>query len=210
MMQFLKNLLTKKAKADKLPAKPYLLWDKYEVIPAFEFRDQTYFMHKDPMNTCLGRGLITMAFYEEMLMRCDVAYLKEYCAAIKAIFSNPNKVDLAQLFKITNHLEERVNFLAAVPEHVYKLASVVFFTEDESAFYYDQERGMEKVKAWEAEPGMYDFFLKGPLVDLVPFLALPDSNSENYLQVQKKIEEIHLKSLREVLSSGVSQAARMN
>lgn len=203
------NLLQKLFKR-KLKPKPYLIHDKYEIVPAFELNGETFFMHKDPLNTATGRGLTSMVFYEELMMRCDVNYLKQYCDAVTKIFSDPHKIDVLKLAQITNHLRERIEFLAAVPEHVYKMASVVFFTENESPFMYDQKTGAERIKQWQEVPGMYDFFLKTPLSRLIPFLALPEQNSQQYLAVQEKISEIHFKTLRDVLSSKVSQAARMN
>lgn len=202
-MNWLRRLFNRKPKS-------YLLDDKYEIVPAFEWNGETYYMHKDPLNTLAGRGLTSMMFFEELLMRCDVNYLREYCQSVRVIFSDPKKIDILKLAKITNHLEERINFLAAIPEHVYKLASVVFFTKNESPFRYDLKAGLEKVKAWEASDGMYDFFLRTPLMDLIPALALPEQNSKSYLAVQGKINDLHLKSLREILSSGASTTASLN
>lgn len=203
MMHWLKRLLNRKPKG-------YLLDDKYEIIPAFKWNGETYYMHKDPLNTLAGRGLTSMMFYEELLMRCDVTHLKEYCQAVRAIFSDPKKIDILKLAKITNHLEERINFLAAIPDHVFKLASVVFFTKNESPFRYDLATGNEKIKAWEEAEGMYDFFLQTPLKDLIPSLALPEQSSSSYLAVQQKINDLHKTSLREALSSGGSTTVSLN
>lgn len=202
-MNLFQRLLNRKPKG-------YIIDGKYEVVPAFEFEGETYYMHKDPLNVNAGRGLMSMVFYEELLQRCTVDYLRDYCNAVRGIFSDPKKIDILQLAKLTTHLEERVNFLAAVPEHVYKLASVVFFTKHESPIYYDQKTGAEKIAKWQATEGMYDFFLQTPLRDLVPSLVLPEANSPSYLAVQAKINEFHLTSLREVLSNQESTTARAN
>jgi hypothetical protein len=94
-----------------------------------------------------------------------------------------------------------VNLLAAVPDHVYQLAAVVFFTRNESAFRYDQATAAARIREWKAAPGMYDFFLRTPLVDLIPSLALPENNSQAYLSTLEKINEIHLSTVRAILSS---------
>lgn len=205
MLQRLKKLFSKKK-----PPKDLLLDGKYEIVPAFELNGETFYMHKDPLNIAAGRGLTAMMFHEELMMRCDVAYLKQYCDAVTAIFSDPKKIDILQLATITKHLQERIEFLAAIPEHVYKMASVVFFTENESHFKYDQKTGAERIKQWQEAPGVYDFFLKTPLVQLIPFLALPEQSSQQYLAVQKKIDEIHFKALRDITSKKASQTERMN
>lgn len=207
IIQRLKNLFTK---SDKLKAKSYLLHDRYEIVPAFEWNGETYFMHKDPLNTATGRGLTAMVFQEELIMRCDVAYLRDYCKAVRLIFSDPKKIDILQLATITRHLEERIELLAAVPHMVYKLASVVFFTQNESAFKYDMLKGQERIKEWQAAEGMYDFFLQTPLKILVPSLALPEANSQQYLEVVEKIDEMHCKEVRQVLSRLLSDGALTN
>jgi hypothetical protein len=190
--------------------KGYLLHDKYKIIPAFELDGETYYMHEDPLNIAAGRGLTAMRIYEELMMRCDVNYLRYYCEAVRAIFSDPKKIDILKLATITQHLEERINFLSAIPDHVYKMASVVFFTESESAFIYDQKKGAENIKRWKEVPGMYDFFMQTPLVQLIPSLALPEENSNSYLAVQEKISEIHFSTILDVLSKTASQDVLMN
>jgi len=192
------------------PPKRHILLDRYSVVEAFKWNGETYYMHEDPLNTAAGRGLTSLMYYEELIMRCDVAYLQEYCKAVRAIFSDPRKIDIMQLATITAHLEERVSFLAAIPEHVFKLASVVFFTMDESPFTYDQKKGAERVKEWQAAEGMYDFFLQTPLKVLIPSLVLPEQNSQAYLTVLEKINHIHCSALQGVLSKSPLPEERMN
>lgn len=179
----------------------FLLFDKYEIIPAFEWNGEVFYMHRDPLNTLAGRGLAALMHYDELLMRCDVEYLKSYCAAVRKIFSDPKKIDVLRLAQISTHLEERVNLLAAVPDHVYQLAAVVFFTKNESPFRYDQAVAAARVREWKATTGMYDFFLRTPLADLIPSLALPENNSQVYLSTLEKINEIHLTTVHAILSS---------
>lgn len=202
-MKRLKTLLSKLKHAIRKP-KPYMLDGKYRIVPAFEWEGEVYYMHEDPLNTLTGRGLSSMMFIEEMMMRCDVGYLNKHIEAMDAIFSDPRKVSLQDVFRLNANLKERVNLLAAIPKHVYKLASVVFFTKDESPYKYDFAKGMEKVRRWEAADGMYDFFLQTPLVTLIPSLALPKENSENYLKVVKQIDEIHLQQIRQIVSARTS------
>lgn len=180
--------------------KSYLLEDKFEIIPAFEWQGETYYMHRDPLTMLAGRGLTSLVFMEEIMMRCDVKYLKDHIAANKQIFNDPKKIDLTKLVQLNTYLEERVNMLAAIPDHVYKMASVVFFTKHESPFRYDYKVGIQRVQAWKEAPGMYDFFLQTPLKDLIPSLGLPEQDSHTYLQVVEKVNNLHLKNLQELLS----------
>jgi len=200
-MSFLRRLFNRKPKS-------YLLDDKYEIVPAFEWNGETYYMHKDPINTLAGRGLTSLVFMEELLMRCDKDYLRDHIAAMKQVFNN-GQIRIDSIIRLNNNLEERVNFLAAIPDHVYKMASVTFFTKNESPFKYDPTTGAEKIKAWQAAD-MYAFFLQTPLKDLIPSLALPENNSEQFLRVQERINELHLTSLRDLLSSNPSTQGMLN
>ncbi len=195
-MKWLKKIFQRKPK-------PILLDNTYRLVPAFEWRGETYYMHEDPMNVATGRGLTAMMFMEELLMRCSVDYLKHHVEACDKIFQDPKKINLPMLIKLNQNLKERISLLAAMPNHVYKLASIVFFVKEESPFQYDAEFNKKKMKAWEDAGGMYDFFLQTPLKTLIPFLELPERNSQNYLMVAERLNEIHLKDLQSVLSRPV-------
>lgn len=192
MLKFFTRLLNRKPK-------PILIDNTFRIVPAFEWKGETYFMHEDPLNTATGRGLTAMIFMEEILMRCSVDYLKLHIEACDKIFSNPKTINLPMLMKLNNNLKERVEFLVALPEHVFKMASIVFFTKEESPYKYDHKFNEKKIKEWEESEGMYDFFLQTPLKTLLPFLALPENNSQAYLRVQQKISKMHLQQLEETL-----------
>ena len=197
MFKFFKRIFQRKPKA-------YLLDNTYRIVPAFEWKGDMYYMHEDPMNTATGRGLHAMQCMEEILMRCNIDYLKAHVEATNAIFSDPKKINLPMLMKLNSNLKERINLLVALPTHVFKLASIVYFLKDESPYRYDAAFNKKKIKAWSEEPGMYDFFCQGHLKTLMPFLALPDGNSESYLEVVEKINQLHLNDLSELLSRRLS------
>lgn len=186
--------------------KSILLDNTFRIIPAFELKGEVYYMHEDPLNTVTGRGLTAMQVMEEMLMRCSINYLKAHVEACDKIFSDPQRINLPMLIKLNNNLKERISFLVALPEHVYKMASIVFFTKQESPYKYDQAFNAKKILEWTKTDGMYDFFLQTPLKTLLPFLELPEdrNNSSYYLEVQKKINQLHLKEVAGMISKQVS------
>lgn len=197
-MKWIKKIFQKKPK-------PILLDGKYKIVPAFELLGETYYMHEDPLNVLAGRGLSAITHLEELLMRCSAEYLNAHIEAVEKILSDPKKINIGKLYILNNNLRERVSLAIALPKHVFKLASVVFFTKDESPFMYDSAAANKRIKTWVEADGMYDFFLqRTPLKTLVPFLQLPDSNSKNYLAVQEKINQLHLKPLSEILSRPAS------
>ncbi len=197
MLKWIKRIYQRKPKV-------ILLDNTYRIVPAFEWKGETYYMHEDPMNTATGRGLTAMQFMEELLMRCSIGYLKAHTEACEKIFSNPQSINLPALMKLNSNLKERIHLLVALPEHIYKMASVVFFTKDESPFKYESKVNEQKIKAWREEPGMYDFFCQGHLKIMMPFLELPDENSSMYLKTLEKINHFHLKDLSELLSRNLS------
>ncbi len=197
-MKWLKKIFQKKPK-------PILLDGKYKLVPAFELQGETYYMHEDPLTVLAGRGLSAMTHLEELLMRCSAGYLNAHIEAVDKILSDPKKINIAKLAILNNNLKERVSLTIALPKHVFKMAAVVFFTKDESPFMYDPVAADKKINRWIEAGNMYDFFLQQtPLKTLIPFLQLPSSNSESYLAVQEKINQLHLKSLSEVLSRPAS------
>ena len=196
MIKFFKKILQRKPKS-------ILLDNTYRIVPAFEWKGETYYMHEDPLNTATGRGLTAMVFLEELLMRCDIDFLNWHNQAVDKIFSDPKKIDIPMFLKLHNNMKERVKFLAALPTHVYRLASIVFFTKNESPFKYDKTFNEKKIKAWQETEGMYDFFLQSPLKTLVPYLDLPENNSREYLEVLEKVSNLHTKQLHDFLYSRV-------
>lgn len=181
--------------------KAILLDNQYRIVEAFEWRGEKYYMFEDPLGVTTGRGLTSLVFMEELLMRCSVEYLKKYLEACDAILTNGTRIDLPSLIRLNQDLKERVFLLGAVPEHVFKLASVVFFTKEESPFRYDHAYNRTKIEAWEKEgASMHDFFLKGPLGILLPFLKLEDHNSEKYLVAVEKMNQMHQRNLLDILS----------
>jgi hypothetical protein len=203
-MKWLRKLLGIKPKS-------YLLDGKYEIVPAFtDVNGVQYFMHKDPLNMLAGRGLTSLVFMEELLMRCEVSYLKDHIAAMEKVLSDPKAINLQTIFKLNLNLKERVELLAAVPDQVYKMASVVFFTEQESPFRYDLQAGKEKIERWKKDPDTYAFFLQTPLGDLIPSLRLAEGSSGTYLAMVQKISDLHLKDLRAILSGQTSGQERAN
>ena len=199
MIKFLKKIFQRKPKA-------ILLDNTFRIVPAFQLKGETYYMHEDPMNTATGRGLTAMQCMEEVLMRCSVSYLNAHIEAMDKIFNNQSSINLPMIMKLNNNMKERVKFLIALPEHVYKMASIVFFTKEESPYKYDVVFNEKKIKDWAETDGMYDFFLQSPLKILMPFLELPEdkNNLKSYLEVQKKINQLHLKEVHGLLSKQAS------
>jgi len=175
-----------------------MLQEQYKVVEAFRKDGHTYFHFDDQFKIPTGRGLCALTVYEEFNMRCTREYLELHVKAFEVIL-NSNPVKLTVLAKINQNLKERLQ-LALFPDHIYKLASVVFFDETESPYNYDYAYNAKKIENWKASGGMLDFFLKTPLKDLIPYLKLPKGSADQYFQVATAVDNLHLTDLREVLS----------
>lgn len=172
-----------------IKAKPKLYDEKYKIVPAFISGGVQYWMFEDPLNITTGRGLTSMVYYEEMLMRCNRDFLNTYLNATDKILTDPKKIDIKKLIHLNILLRERVELLYAVPDHVWKLAAVVFFDDTESPFQIDHAYASKKIKSWQEAGDVKDFFYSTPLKVLVPFLDFPEGGTERYSMVLERVSE---------------------
>lgn len=178
--------------------KSFLVENQYKVVEAFRLEGVTYYMFEDQFNLPAGRGLCALTIYEEFNMRTTREYLEAHVRATELLL-NSNPIKLTAIAQINQNLKERLN-LALFPDHIYKLASVVFFDETESYYNYNYAYNAKKIEKWKAAGGTLDFFLRTPLKDLIPSLKLPEQNAEHYFQTAEAVDHLHQQDLQEVLS----------
>jgi hypothetical protein len=179
--------------------KSYMVQDQYKVNFGFRLEGVDYYYFDDQFKLPTGRGLCALTIYEEFNMRCTREYLELHTRAMEKLFSDPKKINIQAMVIINKNLQERLN-LAMFPDHIYKLASVVFFDKTESYYNYDYAYNQKKIEKWKAAGGTLDFFLKTPLKDLIPSLKLPEENAQDYFQVATQVDQMHQQDLQEVLS----------
>jgi hypothetical protein len=179
--------------------RPFLLENKYRVIPAFELHGVTYYQFDNAFDTPSGRALTALTIYEEFNQRCDKEYLKLHCKAVDKILSSRDKINLTTLVLIHHNLKERLE-MVQLPEHIYKLASVLFFDKTESPYSYDFAYNDKKIKRWKEAEGTLDFFLRQPFKDLMPSTMLRSRDAQTYFNVAEKVNELHQTDLQELIS----------
>lgn len=184
----------------KRKLKSYMLENKHRVSEAFKLDGITYYMFDNSFEIPSGRGLCALTIYEEFDQRCTKEYLKAHVRATELILSDPKKININLLAVINRNLKERLE-LAVFPEHIYKLASVIFFDDTESPYSYDFQYNNKKIEKWKAAGGTLDFFMKTPLKDLIPSLRLQGPNAQTFFQVADEIDKLHRSDLQEILSS---------
>jgi hypothetical protein len=169
-------------------------------VEAFRHEGVTYYHFADSFKVPAARALCALAIYEELRQRCTAEYLRLHIAATKSLL-NPSdgKIRLTELALINNNLEERLN-LAPFPDHIYKLASVIFFDENESPFSYDFSYNKKKIEQWKKDPEILSFFLTMQFQDLMPFSSMSSERVKNYFNTATMIDQIHQGKLQSVLS----------
>lgn len=179
--------------------KPYLVDDKYKVVPAFSIGGEDYWMFDSTNEVPTGRFFAAMGVYAEMEMNCDKDYLLTHTRAMDKILSDPKKISIQSVVQLNINLKERLE-LMPFPNYIYKLASVIFFDKTESLYAYDYEYNLKKIERWKAAGGGLDFFCNTPLKELVPSLTMPEKDTQTYSTVTNMIAETHQKLHLDILS----------
>ena len=179
--------------------KPFLVDDKYKVIPAFSIDGVDYWMFDSTNEVPTGRFFAAMGVYVEMEMNCDKEYLSSHCKAMDKLLSDPKSIKLQHIMQLNVNMKERLE-LMPMPEYIYKLASVIFFDKTEPLYSYDYDYNKMKIERWKAAGGTLDFFYNTPLKELVPSLTMPEKDTQTYLTVSNLIGEAHRKLHLDILS----------
>lgn len=182
-----------------LKFKSLLVEGKYKIIPAFVLGGKQYYQYQDVMNMPAGRGLSALVIYQEFEMKCDKEYLELHIKAVDHLLEGKGGVltinHLMAIKEIHHNLRERIN-LVALPDHCYKLASVLFFDANENVMYYDPQYNEKKITEWKQNPETLSFFLTQPLKDYLPFSDTSRDNVETYLKVAEKISLTALEKIQ--------------
>lgn len=178
---------------------------KYPVKYAFTVAGVDYYCFDDLFNLPYQRALKALAAYEEVRMKCTYEYLKWHTNAMDTLIqgmAGKDKVvvNLAALSQRNNHLKQRLEQWVIDLNHVYRLASIVFFDKNENPTDYDFTHGNKKIEHWKKHQTMDVFFSSVAIQTLIPFLKSLNQNFQNYSEVLKKLETMDLKNLSGSLS----------
>lgn len=172
--------------------------DGYVVEYCFTIGEQDYWKVPDLAGAGSARTLEAMKAYEEVSMRCSYDYLKNFTEAFETLI-NSGKVDMIALIRMHNDLKERIMWGMSTPDLIYKLATVVYMDDSESALKYDYAYNEQKAAIFK-ECGN-DFFLSKPIKELIPSLNISEIDLAIYLQVLKQVDMKHKAHLRHILQS---------
>ena len=167
---------------------------KHIIEEAFEVGGVKHYRFSDVFQLPYERGLMALAIYEEVRMRCTREYLEKHVEACRELLHD-SKIDIYKLNLINEQLGDRLN-LAFDAEHLYKLASVVFFDEKENPALYEADYCAKKIEHWKKHKDLTAFFLQKPLMELIPFLKDADFDLQTYSEVVEKTNKTHLAVLQ--------------
>lgn len=163
----------------------------HKIDLAFELNGVKYYCFDDAFNVPYERALTALTFYEEFRMRCTRDFLKLH---VKAVEEALNKGKLTNIAILNAQLKERLDFILE-PKLLFKLASVIYFDENESPLTYDFKYNEAKIKLFEDNKDINAFFLQNHIQQLVPFLKDVNLNLDLYSKVVSEATEIHLANI---------------
>jgi hypothetical protein len=147
-----------------------------QIEPAFKVKGRQYYRFIKETNMKWGRYMYLQTFLHEQTLRIDSELLKGYVITMKKAINGDLKkgIDLSLVYKIISQLESRLD-LAFESETTYRLASVIYFDDQEDLYGYDKAHNERKIVSWKGA-GTLDFFYSRPMSEL---LALNDLSAED-------------------------------
>ena len=143
------------------------------------------------------RALYTLTILNEVSQKLTKERLIAFLDAIEATINSPT-VQLVEVMKLTIALRERVEMIME-PESLYKLSSVVYFTEEENPNDYSQTKSYEHIKLFK-KCSETSFFLSQPIKKCMPQHNLSDEDLIKYLEIAKKINLKEFENIGTILS----------
>lgn len=169
---------------------------KHVIRYAFTSGGIEYFTMDDIFNIPWQRGTEAAHVYEELRMKCDLEYLREHTKLVNEIVTG-NKFGLDELQKlrrVNDQLRQRLNWIV-IPDHAYKLASIVFFDASENPTTYEIGYARKKIAHWKKHSDVESFFLQMPVHRLMPFLDAFEGNFQDYSELVEEANRHHLNNL---------------
>jgi len=176
---------------------------KHMIEFAFEVAGMKYYQFDDVFNLPYERGLMALAVYEEVRMRCSREYLSKHVDACRKILHD-SKIDIYKLNALNEQMSDRLD-LAIDTDLLYKLASVVYFDKNENPAVYEPEYCNKKIAFWRGNKDVNAFFLQKPLVELIPFLKDVDFDLNTYSEMVGATNKIHSEILQASVSKNTSK-----
>jgi len=139
-------------------------------------------------------------FSTEFNMRIDSMTLKE---SLKDCLEYANTGNFTKVIQIITILQEMNNTLLSI-DASYRLASCVYFWENESLNDYDFAIGDEKIKMFK-EYGFENFFLSKPMSNFLPPMDISLQDLNQYLLQESKYKNLLSSLLKKTNAKSTKQ-----
>lgn len=172
---------------------------------AFTYAGEDYFRCADAFKLPAGRAFAVRRYYHQLKSSCSLEWLKAFHAAMQNILSNPQKIDITKIAELNKYLGERLQY-AYTDDDVLRFASVMYFTQEESPYTYDQAYNNRKIQKWREAGDVYAFFLSEPIETLVPYLKQLGGSTRIYSEAVNQMQGVQISALLSMLSTEQSSA----
>jgi hypothetical protein len=153
---------------------------EHEVEVAFEVNGTKYYKFVNEFNIPSQRALTYLDVQAELSQKIDNKYLEAYFEAVLDAINKGNLTDVAYLTKLAKQRQDNITIL----DSWYKIASVLYFDENENPYHYDYEYSEKKIANWKRHGGAMGFFMQTHLNGLATFLSFSEKDMQDYSKGQ--------------------------
>lgn len=150
---------------------------------AFSTSKHTYYRFVKDVEMPAGRYKWVHAMLYEVDIRMDLKTLIAYIDELElAVSGKRGSIDLTNVVITLKKMRGRCNMAFDVAT-VERLASVVYFRDDEVLTTWDRQIGEDKIKEWNRE-GSLDFFMTRPIGELLKLNDISPAALAEYVKWQ--------------------------
>ena len=153
----------------------------HEIEEVFECNGKKYYKFVNEFNIPCQRAIAYLDVQAELSQSIDKKYLENY---FEAVIENANKGNLSDVGYLTRLAQQRMQNVAIL-DTWYKVASVLYFDENENPYNYDYEYNEKKIIEWKRHGGALGFFSATHLKGLTTFLNFSDEDMQSYSRGQQ-------------------------
>jgi hypothetical protein len=157
-------------------------WDQIEY--AFTSGGVNYFKFTTEVNVPFQRAIAARDIFTEELWQINPDYLRGWNNGLINIILDKKKKDEKKLYEIgilASRLKEQMELSMSMVRQL-KLATVIYFDEEENPLDYQYPYNKAKMEHWMKHNDVQGFFLKLPEFALLPSLTEFSQNFPTYLQ----------------------------
>lgn len=157
-------------------------WDQIEY--AFTSGGVNYFKFTTEVNVPFQRAIAARDIFTEELWQINPDYLKGWNNGLINVILDKKKKDEKKLYEIgilASRLKEQMELSMSMVRQL-KLATVIYFDEEENPLDYQYPYNKAKMEHWMKHNDVQGFFFKLPEFALLPSLTEFSQNFPTYLQ----------------------------